>query len=262
MTTITNSTDQQYRNNTSIDFEFNTPSSYIILPAKTYGAYSYPNTLVSKYNNEMNVDTWHNAHKELQERNCVMLTPRQFIDLFTLIQSGNAFDGAGKKISKKWVSPDIGHAYRFSPQTLRSRAYNEIFQERFEWLDAQLISDEQDLFIQSRHIYSQGKLQAQSHERIPLHTDRNRSMESIDLKTCTELGIPTRERHSKKDFGLDYHPPQLGIASAAAFCSSINVNRNSARTIFRSFSPGLYYDMPLAPPYDIPTPSVRIAKIR
>ena len=99
-------------------------SSYLILEGKQYEGIGYPNLLVAKnrlsmaqeiassitglglnlsnndlgYIGNINFDE---AEKVLKELRHGMLNPRQFVDFLNLLKSGKAYDGAGKKVSKK-----------------------------------------------------------------------------------------------------------------------------------------------------------------
>ena len=70
---------------------------YIILPEAQHGSYSYPEMLVSMDKKHFNKD-WNKAHELLAKEDVYMLTIRQFADFLSLLKSGKAFDGNGKKL--------------------------------------------------------------------------------------------------------------------------------------------------------------------
>ncbi len=104
------------------------PASYIFLPERTHGSYSYPNTWVSKKRLGFNKDveeiakklnlTVQNTAKEKDGHDYIgsinhkqsldinealgniTLTQRQYIDLFLLLKSGNVLDGNTARVSK------------------------------------------------------------------------------------------------------------------------------------------------------------------
>ena len=72
---------------------------YIILPEAQHGSYSYPEMLVSMNKRHFNKD-WNEAHELLIKDNAYMLSIRQFVDFLSLLKSGKAFDGNGKRLDK------------------------------------------------------------------------------------------------------------------------------------------------------------------
>ncbi|MDO8564194.1 MAG: hypothetical protein Q7R87_04245 [Nanoarchaeota archaeon] len=76
----------------------NNPGDYIILEGKVHDAYTYPDLLVAM-NTRHQGTNWRDAHVALDKEGAFMLGIRQFVDFLTLLKSGNAYDGLGKKLS-------------------------------------------------------------------------------------------------------------------------------------------------------------------
>ncbi|MDP1728668.1 MAG: hypothetical protein Q8L27_00510, partial [archaeon] len=80
--------------------EIKNPEDYLLLEGKNEKNYSYADTFVSKQTYHKNKN-WRECHELLQKDNAYMLTIKQFADFLSLIKSGKAYDGAGKKINSK-----------------------------------------------------------------------------------------------------------------------------------------------------------------
>ncbi len=76
------------------------PQDYVLLEGRTHGPYSYLDLFVSKERSHLNED-WNQAKESVKKENGYMLTIRQFADFLSLLKSGKAFDGRGRKIDSK-----------------------------------------------------------------------------------------------------------------------------------------------------------------
>ena len=93
--------------------------SYLILPGRTYGSYSYPDLLVSIdkfYHNH----TWYKAHEALNKEDSFMLTIRQYADFLDLLKNGGVNNGKSDLVDKDVIDKIL---------TVKSPW-------RSEWLDA------------------------------------------------------------------------------------------------------------------------------
>lgn len=73
--------------------------SYLILPGRKHGTYEYPDLLVSTQRTH-NQENWNQAHESLRNEGSFMLTLRQYVDFLSLLKSGVAYNGKGKKVDK------------------------------------------------------------------------------------------------------------------------------------------------------------------
>ena len=83
----------------NVKSNINDAESYLILPGKAYGNYSYPDLLVSIdkfYHNH----TWYKAHEALNKEDSFMLTIRQYADFLDLLRSGKVNNGKDNLVDK------------------------------------------------------------------------------------------------------------------------------------------------------------------
>src|SRR3989344_9495227 len=72
---------------------------YLILPGRQHGNYEYPDLLVSTDRSHLGRN-WNDAYEALRQEDSFMLNPRQFVDFLSLLKSGEAYDGNGRKVNK------------------------------------------------------------------------------------------------------------------------------------------------------------------
>jgi len=127
--------------------------NYIILEGRKHGNYEYPDTLVEMERSPLGKN-WFDAHEELNNEGCYMLTIRQFADFLSLLKSGNAYDGKGKQISGGKLTSIL----------------NEIVEVRdpwrAEWLDAKFEKVNGVLRMNYQHYIVNRKLEAQRKEDL------------------------------------------------------------------------------------------------
>ena len=207
------------------------PESYILLPGKTHGTYSYPDLVVSMHRLGYSADVdkavkWmrqNNDWKNLQLKNSqkeadgtdyignmnwnialtlnkkignMTLNPRQFIDFKELLEAGIAgkskvHNGLGKKID----------------EPLLTAVYNEICEVRdpwrSEWLDAAFSEQNGALYITTDH-----NLQGYNLKGRPELLEDHVSEDSwIDVTSFNRQGLPTKKSRAQK---LYYYSPVAG----------------------------------------------------
>ncbi len=98
--------------------------TYVILPGKTHGSYSYPDLLVATERTYLG-NTWFQAHESLAREGGFMLTLRQYVDFLQMLTSGRkVYDGRGRELDsskKTHIIKDI---------------MEKVNPWRSEWLDA------------------------------------------------------------------------------------------------------------------------------
>ena len=99
------------------------PSSYLILPGKSHGSYSYPDLLVPTTKTHLN-ENWNQCSEGVARENSLMLTPRQYADFLSHLKSGKVYDGTGSRV-------DSGKITTLLDDILTVRD-----PYRAEWLDA------------------------------------------------------------------------------------------------------------------------------
>ena len=164
------------------------PESYVILPGKVHGGYSYPELLVS-VDRKYNGNNWFKAHEKLHKDDSFMLTPRQFVDFLELLMLGKVYDGAGGKIDSSRVSQLLEDI------TTKRDPY------RAEWLDADFKVVGGKLMMNYNHRTISGKLVPQNIEQL-----ESCLMEDcyVDLSSANRQGFPTR-KSSNQEFYF-WHP--------------------------------------------------------
>ena len=97
------------------------PSHYILLPSDVY----CPRDLLIAKQRSHDNETWSQCQELLPKESHFMLPVRQFVDFLNLLQTDNAYDGSGAKLSRQ-ERTDL-----FKDITEQRAPY------RAEWLDAQ-----------------------------------------------------------------------------------------------------------------------------
>ena len=193
------------------------PEQYIILPGKSHGSYSYPDTLLS-IERQYKGKNWFDSHKALSDTGFYMPTLRQFVDFLALLRSGTVRDG--------------------NAQSLPPRRVSELFEDitavrdpyRGEWLDADFKESPGGLMMNYGHrIDAQGKLVQQYTQPVTpcLMQDKNPGIDLVDwIAKATATGLPPSD---VKSGTVWYWFPRSDNMSVARF------NANSGRA-------GLYCD--------------------
>ena len=207
------------------------PGSYIILPGKTHGTYSYPDLVVSMHRLGYNADVdkavkwmrqnndWKNLHLQNSQKEAdgtdyigninwnialtlnkklgnMTLNPRQFIDFKELLEAGIAgkrkvHNGLGKKID----------------EPLLTSVYKEICEVRgpwrAEWLDAAFTEQNGALYITTDHNLQGYNVKG----RTELLEDHVREDSWIDITSFNRQGLPTKKARAQK---LYYYSPVAG----------------------------------------------------
>ena len=163
----------------------NNQESYIILPERSHGTYSYPDLLVSMEKIHFD-NNWYQAHEELNKENAFMLTIRQYIDFINLLKSGDAFNEKGNKVHKNKLDSILDEIL-----TVRDPW-------RAEWLDAKFNKISKGLlkgseWIINYHTINNGSLIPLKLELLEdcLMTDKLPGI-NLDywLKNATKQGLP------------------------------------------------------------------------
>jgi len=99
------------------------PKSYIILPGKIHGSYSYPDLLVPTVRTHL-TENWEQCSQGVVQENSLMLTPRQYADFLLHLKAGRVYDGSGARVDSGKITAILDDIL-----TVRSPY-------RAEWLDA------------------------------------------------------------------------------------------------------------------------------
>src|SRR3989344_947104 len=168
----------------NVKSNINDAESYLILPGKAYGNYSYPDLLVSMekfYHNH----TWYKAHEALNKEDSFMLTIRQYTDFLDLLRSGKVNNGKDNLVDKVVIDKVLDEIL-----TVKSPW-------RSEWLDAKfskkggLIKKEQ--WHITYHDINNGKLNEVTEELEDcLMENKNISLDSW-LSNSTKHGLPDKK---------------------------------------------------------------------
>jgi len=184
--------------------EIKNPEDYLLLEGKNEKNYSYADTFVSKQTYHKNKN-WRECHELLQKDNAYMPTIRQFVDFLSMLKSGKAFDGSGKKVDKKELER------LFLDITEIRSPY------RAEWLDADFKVKSGKLHINYNHDVSKGNLIPGNSEPLEACLMDNKTP-GIDLdswlKNNTYQGLP---KSSIKLGSLYYWAPANDNNSVARF---------------------------------------------
>ena len=182
-----------------------TKNNSILLEAKSHGDYSYPDMLVGMEKTHFNKD-WYTQHLLLQAEGNQMLSIRQFVDFLTILKSGKAYYGSGKKVNSRVIQSTL----------------NEIIQVRDPWrsenLDAYFINNASGtLKLNSHHQYDNGILTPKYSLPIGpcLMQDKTPGIDLQDwLTNATEQGLPQSTTKSGKLYY--WHPRNGAIARFSA----------------------------------------------
>mgnify|MGYP001610769040 CR=1 FL=1 len=175
----------------------------ILLEGRSHNIYSYPDILVSQERQYQGKD-WNEAQELLHKEQEFMLTPRQFIDLITLLKSGNAYDGTGTKLHQPQINTILD-------DLLMVRA-----PWRSEWLDAQFKIEKKSKTITYHTITPQGLQQVTEPLEDGLMKDKIPGIDLEDwLQRATPQGLPPK---NVKEGSLYYwHPGNGTVAGFDAF---------------------------------------------
>ena len=218
----------------------NNPKSYLILPGKQHGDYSYPDLLVQTtrlgYDPEVeNIakklnltlsDTgtenngsgfigninWEQALKLNLSLDSFTLNPRQYLDFLALLKSGNAFYADGKKADKNALDNILD-------EIITKRA-----PYRAEWLDADFKVKNDKLYVNYNHKLVGNDLVPQKSELLEecLMEDKTPGIDLDNLLiNSTKQGLPKKNVSSGS---LYYWYPRSDNNSVARF------NADSDRT--------------------------------
>ena len=181
------------------------PKKYIILPGHKHGSYEYGDLIVSMERSHQKKD-WYGAHRLLNKDNAFMLNLRQFVDFLSLLKSGNAFDGAGKKLDRNKLEA----------------LYKDIVEVRDpwrgEWLDADFKVVNDELVINYSHRYKGKKLVPQKSEPLEAClTDDKQIQLDYWVNNATRQGLPAKKTPNGS---LHYRGPDRDNNSVAWFGAS------------------------------------------
>jgi hypothetical protein len=202
-------------------------AKYLLLPGRTHGNYSYPNTVISLDMVHQGL-SWHDTHKALTAEGKYMPTIRQFVDFINELKSGQAVDASGEKI-KDYVVTEV---------------YNSIFQSgaitKVRWLNAIFYKISNEIYMNSSHRFNQANptrgMFGESSRLLPCLT-QNRVELGIDicdwLARATEQGLPPEDTHDGK---LHYYAPRFDLSIARFVTGSRNASLICA-TCPRSMGP-------------------------
>ena len=168
--------------------------SYIILPGKAHGSYSYPDLVVAVEKTYMSTN-WNQAHEALHKENAFMLTPRQYIDFLQMLKSGTAYNGRGTRLTSSKVDEILD-------EILTKRE-----PWRAEWLDAYFKDVNEGLNISYDHRIVNGQLKPQRTE--PLESC---VMEDayVNLFSANRQGLPTSKTRTQETYF--WHPKDGRVA--------------------------------------------------
>ena len=180
------------------------PEKYIILDGKNYGSYSYYDTLISTERTHLGKN-WRDSQAGLASEGAFMLTVRQFADFLSLLKSGNAYDGTGRKIAKGKLT------------TLLKDIVEVRDPYRAEWLDADFKVVSGDLHINYEHQLVGGILKPTYSEPLESFLMEGKQP-GIDLNDwisrATKQGLPPTD---VKNGRLWYYSPMDDNKSVALF---------------------------------------------
>lgn len=182
------------------------PNTYLILPGKTRGNYSYPDLLVPTARTHLN-ENWSQCAQGVSQENSLMLTPRQYADFLTYLKSGRVFDGAGARV-------DSGRINSLLDDILTVRN-----PYRAEWLDAKF--DKSGLVrsnwsITYHKIKSDGTLEEVTEPlQECLREDKTPGIDlAYWLSNATQQGLPPKNNSSGNLYY--WHPRDGAVARFGA----------------------------------------------
>src|SRR3989344_961370 len=168
---------------------------YLILPGRQHGNYEYPDLLVSTDRSHLGRN-WNDAYEALRQEDSFMLNPRQFVDFLSLLKSGEAYDGNGKRVNREKLGSVLDDIVKVKSPV------------RAEWLDAKFSSQGT-----IRKKWYMGYRDFQGNEIINPLEDclRSDKVPGIDLNywlsNATSQGLPPS---NNTDGGLYYYHPREG----------------------------------------------------
>ena len=157
------------------------PGSYLILPGKTHGTYSYPDILIAIDRVHLGKN-WTECQETLAEEGSFMPTPRQYVDFLSHLKSGKVYDGTGARVDSGKISAILDDIL-----TVRDPY-------RVEWLDAKFTQQRNQWYITYHKIKSNGNLEEVTEPlQECLMSDKLPGI-SLDywLKNATSQGLPTK----------------------------------------------------------------------
>ena len=182
--------------------------TYVTLPGKTHGSYSYPDLLVAMERTNFG-SNWNQSHKALHRENAFMLSIRQYIDFLQLLKSGNVYDERGTKLPNGRV--------------------NEILDEiltkrdpwRAEWLDAYFKDVNGTLYFNYEHTNVNGQLKPQHSEPL-----ENCVMKDayVNLFSANRQGLPTVKSRTQETYY--WHPVNGRVARFGANSGRVYLDAN------------------------------------
>lgn len=187
---------------------------YIILPEHKHNDYAYPDLLVPIGRTHLG-ESWNQAHNSLKQENSLMLTIRQFIDFLSLLKSGNAYDGNGKKIDPR-ILAQIFNDIKRSKNSCRT-----------ECLDSKFTVELEYQWYITYHKINPGHIIQEVTEPLENHLIGSRFLMKsnyVDLFSANKQGLPTKKTMNKN---FHYLPPENG--SVAVFITSWDYSGLSCR---------------------------------
>jgi len=187
------------------------PNSYIILPGKTHGSYSYPDLLVPTSRTHLN-ENWDQCSEGVVQEGSLMLTPRQHVDFISHLKAGRVYDATGSRIDSGKITAILDDIL-----TVRSPY-------RAEWLDAKfskggVLVIRKTWSIAYHRIKSDGTLEKVTESLQECLRDNKTPGIDLDyfLGHATPQGLPPKNNPSGS---LYYWHPRDG-AVAGFFASSV-----------------------------------------
>ena len=181
----------------SVNANVRNPETYLIVPGKTHGNYSYPDLLVAMERTNLG-SNWNHSHEALHYENAFMLSIRQYIDFLQLLKSGNVYDGRGAKL-------DNGKVNKILDEILEKRD-----PLRAEWLDAKFSQSGKITNFTYHKIKSDGTIEDVTE---PL---QKCLMEDayVNLFNANSQGLPTKKSKSKETYY--WYPKDKSVARFGA----------------------------------------------
>ena len=173
------------------------PGSYLILPGKTHGTYSYPDILIAIDRVHLGKN-WTECQETLAEEGSFMPTPRQYVDFLSHLKSGKVYDGTGARVDSGKISAILDDIL-----TVRDPY-------RAEWLDAKFTQQRSQWYITYHKIKSNGTLEEVTDPlQECLMSDKSPGID-LDywLKNATSQGLPTK---GTENGSLYYWHPRNGV---------------------------------------------------
>ena len=184
------------------------PNTYLILPGKIHGSYSYPDLLVPTSRTHLN-ENWDQCFQGVVQEGSLMLTPRQYADFLAYLKGGRVYDGSGSRVDSGKITAILDDIL-----TVRSPY-------RAEWLDAKFSKGgipvvRETWNITYHKIKSDGTLEKVTE---PLQEClRDNKLPGIDLDYwlghATQQGLPPKNNSSGNVYY--WHPKDGAVARFGA----------------------------------------------